>query len=543
MKRAFFLLLTIYILLLTAVSYAMSREERVEDAQTIINLFEQQYAPMDWKRELWGLDFNANSQKLLNDAANAQNDKEFYYAVIDFLASFKDGHIGYQIMSSYKAYLPFGAKCFSDGILISEINRDLLPDEKTPFKVGDKLIAIDGKSSEDILDEIIGFLTNGYEPTDRAWLCQFLTSRPQQYFPDIPTGDANITILPQGSNEPISVDLKWITKGVSVVEMPPQSAVGYMAKSIDTDRRYSNGNYDKIGADGNADRQMLPFFGIWDNFKLHAKEPFLTGTFELNGRTIGFIRIDTWDDDDGLPAYSDLTEFFEKEVKFFINNTDALIIDQTNNGGGSICYMSYSVAPFFTTIPRNEIRLEVRANRLWLRKYGLGSIGIDKAHNETWIKEITKAIENGDRLTKPLPFCYNSGSILPYRDKGNNLIHYNKPVLLLVNEASFSAADMFPAMMKDWDVMTLFGARTGGGGGTIVHTEYLGHSELWIQLTVSMEYREKAVLAPNGTYTHYIENVGVTPEIEYETTSEDFLDGYANYRKAVEGAILDLIGK
>lgn len=46
-----------------------------------------------------------------------------------------------------------------------------------------------------------------------------------------------------------------------------------------------------------------------------------------------------------------------------------------------------------------------------------------------------------------------------------------------------------------------------------------------------------------GTPTHYVENVGATPDFIYETTLKDHQDGYKSYRAAIESVITGLIGK
>lgn len=161
---------------------------------------------------------------------------------------------------------------------------------------------------------------------------------------------------------------------------------------------------------------------------------------------------------------------------------------------------------------------------------------------QQWAISFRNAVGRGDLLSEALPICYNDGKILPRKNSNGNLISYTKPILLLINELDYSGADLFPAVLSDWGVVTTFGTETVGAGGNVIDANYIGNSEMTIRLTQSLMYREREVTAPNGVRTHYIENVGVTPDIEYETTMEDYRDGFRRYRDVVSQAVLNLIG-
>jgi C-terminal processing protease CtpA/Prc len=278
---------------------------------------------------------------------------------------------------------------------------------------------------------------------------------------------------------------------------------------------------------------------MWTDFKVHMNDPYFVGTFEAGGKRIGFLRLATWHNDSWKWDIKQL----EKEIEYLNNNTDALVIDQTDNGGGSPCYMN-SVASFFITEQKNEMKMQMRANRTWLAQvedWYDKSMGEEKIHATAWVESLHKAVESGNFLSDPVPICNPVGKIMPHRNSDGNLVLYTKPVLLLINELDYSAADMFAAVMKDWGVATLFGTRTVGAGGYVMETSLIGNSELTLWMTTSLLYRENSITLPNGKATHYIENVGVEPDIKYERTLKDYLDGYQDYRAAIETAVVGLI--
>lgn len=93
-------------------------------------------------------------------------------------------------------------------------------------------------------------------------------------------------------------------------------------------------------------------------------------------------------------------------------------------------------------------------------------------------------------------------------------LYWNKPVVLLVNEKSFSDAEVFPYAFKILKLGVIVGAPTGGG--------VIGTRD--ITLSNSMEFRVPQV----GYYTleeTNMEGLGVEPDIIVEETPQDRLDG------------------
>ena len=552
----------IFAILVPLSANAMSKEERVADANTVINLFTQQYGPLKWKEEYLGINFDELASKLISDAAAAATDKDFYRAISAFLNAFGDAHVSYEIPSSLEACLPFNTEYFKDGVVITGVNYNVLCqmggkghcDDEIPVEEGDLLIAIDGIPVEDVIASLVVFENNGHEETSRKFTGSVrLACRPQYIFPDIPSGASVITIITKDGTKK-DVALEWISKGFELAEMPPKSAVSYMAKAMTVSQAATNetsfienvfGSYvvemKKQEADAASIGSAYPFFPLWDGFETRKTNPYLTGTFAIGDHNIGFIRINTWSGSVFGPGIKAL----EEEIEFLNNNTDAIIIDQTNNGGGNICYTE-QIASFFIFSPQDELRFQPRANRTWLSnleyEYEYGKEEF-KPHAKVWLDGLRKAVTSGEYLSKPLPICNLTGKLFPHKNKNQIPVLYTKPVLILVNELDFSAADMFPAMMQDFGAATLFGVRTAGAGGNVVGTRFIGNSELAIRITQSLAYRINEVPLENGETTHYVENVGATPDIEYEVTLKDYKDGYKNYREAINSAVMSLIGK
>ncbi|MBO5053982.1 MAG: S41 family peptidase [Muribaculaceae bacterium] len=112
-------------------------------------------------------------------------------------------------------------------------------------------------------------------------------------------------------------------------------------------------------------------------------------------------------------------------VLSYLDRCPALIFDVRNNGGGNISYVEDIVARF---IDRRILAGYIN------HKTGPG-------HND---------------FSEPYAYYYSPA---------DGRIRWNKPVAVLTNRSTFSAANNFVSVMKHLPGVTIIGARTGGGSG------------------------------------------------------------------------------
>jgi C-terminal processing protease CtpA/Prc len=151
-----------------------------------------------------------------------------------------------------------------------------------------------------------------------------------------------------------------------------------------------------------------------------------------------------------------------------------IIIDVRNNGGGSVSN-AFTIANRFA----NE-RMKIAE---WFYKNGPG-------HDD-----FTQAEE------KFLEF------------EGDEDYKFNKPIVVLINRSSYSAANFFASMMSFLPNVTLMGDQTGGGGGLPINNE----------LPNGWRYRFSATktLDANGNNIEF----GVRPDIEVSLDSANLAEG------------------
>lgn len=124
-----------------------------------------------------------------------------------------------------------------------------------------------------------------------------------------------------------------------------------------------------------------------------------------------------------------------------------------------------------------------------------------------------------------------NGGRYEYRSDGEKYLDY--PLVVLINESSASASEIFAGAIKDYQYGTLIGTKTYGKG--IVQTVFKLSDNDAVKLTTSKYF------TPNGNYIH---GVGIEPDIElkYEYLDPDGETYEMQYDNQVQKAIEVLSG-
>lgn len=119
-------------------------------------------------------------------------------------------------------------------------------------------------------------------------------------------------------------------------------------------------------------------------------------------------------------------------VLHFLRTANGLIIDVRNNGGGSISEVETFVSRFIR---------DVRTVGYISHKTGPG---------------------HGD---------FSEPRAIVYRPAAEGRIRWGKPIVVICNRSTFSAANNFVSVMKSLPYVTVVGTRTGGGAGMPFNSE------------------------------------------------------------------------
>jgi hypothetical protein len=280
-----------------------------------------------------------------------------------------------------------------------------------------------------------------------------------------------------------------------------------------------------------AKRSFVPALGdiLWEIPRELEKIAYYAYVCQLNDdRKLGYVRVPNYD------YNTETVDVFEEIIGRFESTTSAMVLDQVNNGGGSLFHM-YSILSLLTdrplTLPKHQITISedlaaVAADVLADAMSGESVPSDERPPPELVnyyrfvLSEKAAGRGTGDRPTSPV-FLNGIAEILPAKT------HYTKPIVVLINELDFSASEFLAAVLQDNKKAVLFGQRTAGAGGCVKRITP-PNSQLFgidfITVTWTLAWRT------NG---QPIENIGVHPDIEYHPTVEDLQSHFAGYRRAL----------
>jgi C-terminal processing protease CtpA/Prc len=288
---------------------------------------------------------------------------------------------------------------------------------------------------------------------------------------------------------------------------------------------------------------LNPIWPLPQGFQMRLGRPgdyFISGTYTSQGQRIGLIRIPNF----GPPVpTATAIRTFETEIAFLQANTDGLVIDVTRNNGGDACYneeLQRRLIPHTMRGMAREVRATTRFLNSWFSALEAARRTNQPPHViaqlERRYQDIEAAFRENRGRTGPLPICNESLDRLPAD------IVYTKPIMVLIDDFSISAADGFAAVLQDNKRALYFGWRTNGAGGTTGSFPVGIFSEGIASHTIAMHYRKDPVVTPDYPVTHYVENVGVRPDIPYDyMTVDNLLSGGRNFTDAFTAAIVEHI--
>ncbi len=166
-------------------SKALTASQKETDMRWMYAIFDENYAPLEYKISRYGFNYEELKTKYLALATATTTNEEFYLVMKRFIAEFKDAHTsgslndgGYPNRSKI-AYLGFSGKRKGDSFIVTEV----LPTLKKsgshfPIQEGDEITALDGKPlSEWILKHAVGIENLGHEDANLTYHMNRLFTR------------------------------------------------------------------------------------------------------------------------------------------------------------------------------------------------------------------------------------------------------------------------------------------------------------------------------------------------------------------------------
>jgi hypothetical protein len=220
------------------------------------------------------------------------------------------------------------------------------------------------------------------------------------------------------------------------------------------------------------------------------------------------------------------------------------------NPGGVGCYSEELLRRLIPNRFRG-IGVEVRVTRDWVitisesigqaQFFGAPQGTIDQL--QSILAELQAAYKQNRGRTDAIPACATYFERDPATNSAGNPVVYTKPTLLLTDEFTTSAAEVFAALFQDSKRGPIFGWRTAGAGGSVGGPTPTGYySESASTVTQSLLVRTENQVVPGFPTTSYIENIGVRPDItvDYMTTA-NLTNRGKSFVDAFTAAIVNLL--
>ncbi|MBX3022158.1 MAG: protease-like activity factor CPAF [Bdellovibrionales bacterium] len=550
--------LSLILLIGTVVNADPVKESIAMELAFIKRVFEVGYAPTAWKKQHFNWDLQAEYQKAKDTLVNKTDVSALEYRQIvgGLLTSMRDYHVGYSFLATERASLPLGVYSVNGRTFIVWIDTRKLSPETFPFQVGDELIEWNGRPMTDVMKDMQALMKTSEAHTDARMADLVLTSRRAARGLQVPQGRVDLVVKRPSNGQVIARQLTWeyvpetiewnsnvqlmAPFSVAAVDssqfLRPQMTWGWANAFADLDQsRWAIGGrtsyVPRLG-------EVKWTSGPTDKFDAYTY-------VNAAGKTIGYIRI---------PHYGESTlafVSFRNLIAKFQAETDALVIDQVNNPGGSVLYVMalmtvlsdqpikvppHHIALWPTIVSRSlQIRNEVAvvkndADAKIILGNDIDGYPVNYQMVEglrEYVRGIEAAWKNKERVTQPLPL-FGMDRVNP-----DAQVAYTKPILVLTNELDFSGGDFFPGILQDNKRAKVFGQRTAGAGGYVVSVQF--PSSLGLE---SFSFTGSLARRVNGAP---LENLGVTPDFPYTMTEKDFSSDFSDYKAAVNAAVDEIM--
>ncbi len=541
MRKALALLI---LLAASAAAQNLTREQKESDFRDVVNTMNGWYAPLDWKKELFGFDA-LQIQPWLDRVGQTKTDLEFYELCVEYFASLKDTHSYYALPTDFVARLGFSADLFEGRVLIDSITRTLLPQADYPFAVGDEVVSVDGVAAAQLVERFMRYTQRSNEIATRRLAANLIATRAQSRMPyAAELGDQAIVEIKRQSGTTETYTIRWSKSGTPLEVGPVPSARNSVAKrplmsdgdgylsELERLRHSGIGRQDaELGVLNYGSRTPIFLGGLGSNFTRRlggaTSDFFYSGVFQYQGMTIGFLRIPSYSPASTTTALQQL----DREIDFFELNTDGLIVDQMRNPGGNLCFgenvmQRLSPDSFWVT------GFELRAMHWRMLTYYNLMINAKAANAppeviqqyEILYQAMVDANKRSRGVTEPIPICTSSLWLEPFRAAGDgHVVAYTKPIMMMIDELSTSTGDSVPAMFQENKRGLLYGMRSNGAGGNNTSVTVGAYSEATVGVSMGIQARHSTVSVQGYPTTNRLENVGVHPDIVNDYMTRDNL--------------------
>ncbi len=437
MHKIFSTLLLVIVILFTSTTHAdnYSTETFLNDLDYLYEMGGDIYCYWDLKKEMDGVDWDALYEEARTEMQSATTVKEYYAIIRKMTAGVLDGHVNAWLQNDLNStyLLPFRFKEIEgDKIVIYSIKESAFLKSPT-ISPGDQVIAINGVPIEEIIKDRQQYTSMSTEGSRRFYTIRSLHNWPA--FLDPPLTSTTLTIA--NGTKTQNVEVPWVVYDYS--EDPTHIPYEYQLRD-------------------DVEAKILP-------------------------GNIGYLRLDAmWSQVDNYIPY--IRSQIEKML-----NTDALIIDVRDNGGGS-GYVGDAVISYLIDEPvvRYQASPKLSSQLLYARPHFYAQYEADP------LTDFLFALPK-DVVIEPV------AEHLRYRGK----------VITLMSPRCFSACDTFVDSIASNGLSIMMGEASGGGTGYPMR----------MRMPSGLTEARFSTTRGYSNFGRWLEGTGTVPDVYARLSSDD----------------------
>ena len=445
-------------------NYTGEEKQRVADQAALML---SSYANRESKIVFYGEDVDAVRRiEDVSKIATRLDDADLHERIGDIFSSQRDLHLSYSKPAPYGCFVVgqlFSLReVYSSGrdrrAVVSTVTQiDLVP-EMSEVSVGDELLFVGDVRLDAAVKRIIndGGGANNFGGFLRGLQAITFKSLRRGVVPE--ADEQTFTFKRSTTGEIYRLTLPWVTRGNA-------ECLGLEDDTDDVATTSTiNDSFGEVVSENVFQQEFNQFYNQRSPMSESQNELIVNptndetifwGTFDQRGKTYGYLNIT------GMIPSTSIVDGYLTIAGLLVNelkDTEGLIIDVRNNGGGAVVYAE-ALIQLFT---QNEVT-----------PYGYRPIL--SPLNELIISNLEARgpafKESYDNASSDATFANTTQITSQFF--ANNWIGqaYFKPVAVLTNAACYSACDLFTGLMQDFTDATIWGEDllTGAGGATVVN--------------------------------------------------------------------------